>query len=43
MQYVVDMFISSKPVLQISHSDDDLFLIGFTFDEVQILEMEDFG
>ncbi|RVW87092.1 hypothetical protein CK203_048334 [Vitis vinifera] len=34
VQYVVDMFISSKPVLQISHSDDDLFLIGFTFDEL---------
>ena len=42
MQYVVDMFISSKPVLQISHSDDDLFLTGFTFDEVQTLEMKDF-
>ncbi|KAL6320868.1 hypothetical protein AAG906_008868 [Vitis piasezkii] len=25
-----------------SHSDDDLFLTGFTFDEVQTLEMEDF-
>ena len=37
-----DMFISAEPVLQISHSDDDLFLTGFTFDEVQTLEMEDF-
>ncbi|RVW97124.1 hypothetical protein CK203_030031 [Vitis vinifera] len=27
---------------KISHSDDDLFLTGFTFDEVQTLEMEDF-
>ena len=36
------MFISAEPVLQISHSDDDLFLIGFTFDEVQTLEMKDF-
>ena len=36
------MFISSEPVLQISHSDDSLFLTGFTFDEVQTLEMEDF-
>ena len=35
------MFISAKPVLQISHSDDDQFLTGFTFDEVQTLEMED--
>ena len=36
------MFISAEPVLQISHSDDDLLLTGFTFDEVQTLEMEDF-
>ncbi|RVW87640.1 hypothetical protein CK203_041205 [Vitis vinifera] len=27
---------------QISHNDDDLFLTGFTFDEVQTLEIEDF-
>ncbi|RVW95318.1 hypothetical protein CK203_034202 [Vitis vinifera] len=31
-----------KPVLEISHADDDIFLIGFTFDEVETLEMEDF-
>ena len=37
------MFISAEPVLHISHSDDDLFLTGFTFDEVQTLEMEDFS
>ena len=36
------MFISSEPVLQINHSEDDLFLTGFTFDEVQTLEIEDF-
>ena len=42
MQSVGDMFISSKLVLHISHSDDDLFMTGFTFDEVQTLEMEDF-
>ncbi|RVW22202.1 hypothetical protein CK203_106573 [Vitis vinifera] len=42
VQSVGDMFISSEPVLQISHSDDDLFLTGFTFDKVQTLEMEDF-
>ncbi|KAJ9694546.1 hypothetical protein PVL29_010164 [Vitis rotundifolia] len=42
VQSVGDMFISSEPVLQISHSDDDLFLIGFTFEEVQTLEIEDF-
>ncbi|KAJ9675277.1 hypothetical protein PVL29_024295 [Vitis rotundifolia] len=42
IQSIGDMFISSELVLQISHSDDDLFLIGFTFNEVQTLEMEDF-
>ena len=42
MKFVGDMFIYSKPVLQISHSDDNLFLTGCTFDEVQTLEMEDF-
>ena len=36
------MFISAEPVLQISHSDDDLLMTGFTFDEVQTFEMEDF-
>ena len=42
VQFVGDMFISTEPVLQISHSDDELFLTGFTFDEVQTLEIEDF-
>ena len=42
MQSVGDMFISAKPVLQINHSDDDLLPIGFTFDEVQTLKIEDF-
>ncbi|RVW77767.1 hypothetical protein CK203_050316 [Vitis vinifera] len=28
-----DMFASSKPMLQISHNEDDLFFTGFTFDE----------
>ena len=37
-----DMFTSSEPVLKISHSEDDLFFTGFTFDEVQTLEVEDF-
>ncbi|RVW31076.1 hypothetical protein CK203_093174 [Vitis vinifera] len=27
---------------KISHSEDDLFLTGFTFDEIQTLEIEDF-
>ena len=34
VQSMRDMFISTEPVLQISHSDDDLLLTGFTFDEV---------
>ncbi|WJZ81616.1 hypothetical protein VitviT2T_001450 [Vitis vinifera] len=42
VQSAGDMFISVEPVLQISHSDDDLLLIGFTFDEVQTLELGDF-
>ena len=42
MQSVGDMFISIELVLQISHSDDDLLLTRFTFDEVQALEIKDF-
>ena len=38
-----DIFAASEPVLQISHSEDDLLLTGFTFDEIQTLEIEDFG
>ncbi|RVW73319.1 hypothetical protein CK203_057773, partial [Vitis vinifera] len=34
-----DVFIPAEPVLQISHSDDDLLLTRFTFDEVQVLDM----
>ncbi|RVW66476.1 hypothetical protein CK203_065087 [Vitis vinifera] len=42
VQSAGDMFHSAEPVLQISHSDDDLLLTGFTFDEVQTLELGDF-
>ena len=35
------MISSSEPVLQINHNDDDIFLIGFTFDEVQTLEIQE--
>ena len=42
MQSMGDMFISIDLVLPISHSDDDLLLTRFTFDEVQTLEIEDF-
>ena len=34
VQSVGDMFVSTEPVLEISHTNDDLFLTGFTFDEV---------
>lgn len=33
--------LSSKPILKISHSDDDLFFTRFTFDKVQTIEMFD--
>ena len=36
------MFVYFELVLQISHNEDDPFLTGFTFDEVQTLEIEDF-
>ena len=36
------MFAFFEPVLQISHSEDDLFFTGFTFDEVKTLEVGDF-
>ncbi|RVW88482.1 hypothetical protein CK203_043877 [Vitis vinifera] len=42
VQSTRDMLASSEPVLQISYSEDDLFFIGFTFDEIQTLEIEDF-
>ena len=32
---------SSEPVLQISHSENDLHLTGFVFDEVQVVSLED--
>ena len=37
-----DMFAFFEPVIQISHSENELFLTGFTFDEIQTLEIEDF-
>ncbi|WJZ98443.1 hypothetical protein VitviT2T_016964 [Vitis vinifera] len=40
--YGLYMFASPEPMLQISHSEDDLFFIGFMFDEVQTLEIENF-
>ena len=42
VQSMGDMFISVEPVLEISHINDDIFLIKFTFDGVQTMEIEDF-
>ena len=42
VQSTRDMFAPSEPILQISHNENDLFLTGFTFDEIQTLEIEDF-
>ena len=36
-----DVVTSFGPLLHISHSEDDLYLIGFTFDEVQVVSLED--
>ena len=36
-----DVVTSFETVLQISHSEDDLHLIGFVFDEVQVVSLED--
>ena len=36
-----DVVTSSKHVLHISHSEDDLHLTKFTFDEVQVVNLED--
>ena len=35
-----DSYSTSAPVLEISHGDDDLFLVGFTFDKIQTVEVE---
>ena len=34
--------LTSEPVLEISHGDDNLLMTGFAFDEVQIVEPRDF-
>ena len=36
-----DVVTSSEPMLHISHNEDDLHLTGFTFDEVQVVSLED--
>ena len=41
IHYDRDVVTSFEPVLHISHSVDDLHLTGFTFDEVQVVNLED--
>ena len=41
IQSVRDVVTSSEPMLHIIHSEDDLNLIRFTFDEVQVSSLED--
>ena len=36
-----DVVTSFDPVLQISHSEDDLHLTGFDFDEVHVVSLKD--
>ncbi|KAL6345765.1 hypothetical protein AAG906_017513 [Vitis piasezkii] len=40
IQSIGDTYSTFEPVLEISHGDDDLFLTGFTFDEIQTMEVE---
>ena len=41
IQTDIDVVTSSEPMLHINCSEDDLHLIGFTFDEVQVVSLED--
>ena len=41
IQFSGDISLSFELVLEISHSEDDLFFNGFTFDEVQIVTTEE--
>ena len=41
IQYDKDVVTSFEPVLQINHSEDDLHLTRFVFDEVQVVSSED--
>ena len=40
IQSARDIITSFEPVLHISHSEDDLHLTGFTFDEVQVVGLD---
>ena len=42
IQSTGDTYSTSELVLEISHGDDDLFLTGFTFDEIQTIKVDQF-
>ena len=42
IQSTGNTYFTSEPVLEISHGDEDLFFIGYTFDEIQTVEVEQF-
>ncbi|KAL6321720.1 hypothetical protein AAG906_031232 [Vitis piasezkii] len=42
IQSTGDTYSTFEPVLKISHGDDDLFLTGFTFDEIQTIKVDQF-
>ena len=42
IQFTRDTYSISEPILEISHGDDDLFLSGFIFDEIQTIEVKQF-
>ena len=41
IQFDRDVVTSFEPVLHTSYSEDDLHLTGFTFEEVQVVNLED--
>ena len=41
IQFDKDIVTFSEPMFQISHSEDDLHLTGFVFDEVQVVSLKD--
>ena len=42
IQSTGDTYSTSELVLEISHGDNDLFLTGFTFDEIQTIKVDQF-
>ena len=42
VQSTRDTYSTLELVLEINHGDNDLFLTGFSFDEIQTVEVEQF-